>query len=72
MKGLETTTCEEQLKLLRMFTLGSTNFKRNMIAFFQNTEKNYLMEEGLGLVNAVLEDTMRAKEGKLKLELFII
>lgn len=72
MKGLETATCEEQLKLLRMFTLENTNFKRNMIPFFQNTEKNCLMEEGLDLVNAVLENTMRAKKGKLNLELFII
>lgn len=73
MKGLETATCEEQLKLLRMFTLEKTNFKRNMIAFFpQNTEKNYLMEEGLDLVNAVLEATIRVKEWKLNLELFIV
>lgn len=33
-KGLETTTCEERLKLLRMFTLEKTIFKRNMIVFF--------------------------------------
>lgn len=71
MKGLETATCEEQLKLLRMFTLEKIDFKRNMIAFFfQNTVKNCLMEEGLDLVNAVLQVTIRAKEWKLNLELF--
>lgn len=72
MKGLETTTYEEQLKELRMFTLEKTHFKRKHDRFFKNTKKNCLMEEVLDLFNAVLEDTIRAKDWKLNFELFIV
>lgn len=71
-KGLETATCEERLKLLRMFTLEKTNFKRNMIVFLKNTEKNCLMKVRLDFSNADLEDTIRAKEYKLNLDLFMV
>lgn len=71
MKGLETTACEERLKLLRMFTLEKTHFKRNMIVFLKNTEKNCLMKVRLDF-QCCSKDTIRAKEYKLNLDLFMV
>lgn len=59
-KGLETATCKERWKDLRMFTLENTHFKRKQDSFLRNTKKNCLTEESL--VNAVPENAIRIKE----------
>lgn len=43
-----------------------------MIVFLKNTEKNCLMKVRLDFSNADLEDTIRAKEYKLNLDLFMV